>query len=537
MRRYGYKHTQLRPFTHPARGHPQPLAVAALSGGMITSIDPHDIPNENVQVAKNVYVVMDKLRRRNGTANANLGVGSGPVLKFVAVKDKTGALNKVVFTNTLAFDVSSGVPVALPATPLLTNIAGDRVRVAYILDKLVFANNGADPIQQVNYPANTITPLGNAPAYRYITTMFNRVVGAARAGVNEAEVGWSAEYPNFDEWDSNIDETAGSSPIIDTPDDLSDHITGLFSVGANGGILLREKSIWGIAKQPIPQNPFHFYSAFSGLGCDTPNSAHRIRGGIAFVDRKTGCVWAYYLNQAPVPIGQVVENEIGRLITDPNAVFSSYSYIRDEYSLAIPLQGSTEVMEWVYNFKYKQWTYNIRDSVTSIDEIDTSLGGATIDQLGDTEIDNLLGNIDSLSSVAVSSSKKVFGQSTGTISIDDQDALVDFVNLGNLDYESDVTSKIFRFPTHVTTIYEIHIEYKMYELGTLQLQVSKDNVNWITLKTVTPTQVGVALDMIYKKPIRSKRLVWRIKGSTGIWELLGYNLKANPTGTNKESNP
>jgi hypothetical protein len=533
QRRYGFKHDQLRPFGMRI-SKPQPLVEAMMNGGIVTSIDPADIPNNNVQVARNMSIRMDKLGRRVGTLP--LIEVPGYVKKFAAVKDKAGVVNKVIFVGNKVYDVSSGVAIEMVATPPLAALLNDRVRTAYILDKLVFTTNGADPIQLVDFAATTVAPLGNAPVYRYVTGMFNRVVGAARKGINESEVGWSAEYPNIQEWNPAVIETAGSSPIIDATNDLSDHITGIFSM-ANIGILLREKSIWGINKQPIPQNPFHFYSAFTGVGCDTPNSATRIRNGIGFLDRDTECVWSYSPNQAPIPIGEPVQKELVDMVTDPEAVFSAYSLIHDEYYLAIPLQGSLDVVVWVYHFKYKQWTSHIRSQLSSIDEVNMTTGGATIDQLGTTPIDELTGTIDSLSSTVVSTTKKIFGQETGNVSYEDESTDTDsFIDSEARSYESEAMSKVFTIPTHISTIYAIRIEYQMLILGTIELQLSRDNVNWVTVKSVTPTQVNVRLEMLHKKPIRTKHLAWRVVSSDGIWNLLGYSIEVQPSGDSKEIN-
>jgi hypothetical protein len=514
------------------------FAEGRINLGMITMIDPADLPTGALQLAKNATVRFDKTARRSGSIllvpekpDAN------PVLKLAFIKKKDGTGYTIRMTPT-SLHVRGGVA----WTPIVgAGLAGtikDRFQTAVVLDEFIFANNGADPIQRVDFVGNTYAQLGNAPAYRYITGFYNRAVGFARRGVNEIELGWSADGVAT-EWNPATNESAGSAPILESPSDLSDFGTGLFSF-SNVMVLLRERSLWIATKQPIAQNPFYVTTAVPNIGCDSPYSACLIDNAVAFMDRRTGTVYAWTPGSPPEPIGRPIENEILKNINDPATIFSSYESVPGEYSLYIPQVGSNYVVGWTYNRRGKAWSKNEYYAITMVEDTDLATGGVTIDGLGDVPIDELVGTIDDLSPDEDIVSTRVFGRSDGTIAQNDFEAttdapVVDFP--AGAPYTTQLVSKVFSIPEDDLYIAKIVIEYQSNRGGEFLLEYSKNGgateTSWKTAKVVNPAILGEPRLITFKKFIRCRRFAWRLTTTSGLFETLAYEVHVYPAGESK----
>jgi len=510
---------------------------AQVNKGMITMIDPADIPPGAFQLIKNANVRFDRTARRVGSI---LLVPSQPdtnaVLKMASIKKKEGTTYTTRFTPSTVFVRNAGIWSAIAGT--LTGTTVDRIQTAVVNDELIFANNGADPIHKIDFLANTHAQLGNAPAYRYITGFYGRALGAARRDTNEVEVGWSA-LDDIEEWNPAVDETAGSSAIMESPADLSDFITGIFS-WTNIGVLLRERSLWTIQKQTIPQNPFFFSTAVPGIGCDSPYSAQIIGNAIAWLDRRTGSVYAWQPGSNPEPIGRPIETSLLNNIDDPSTIFSSYDNTQNEYSVCIPQVGSDWVAVWTYNLRTKAWVKNEYYAITAIDDIDLSTAGITIDQLGDIAIDDLSGTINSLSPTGNIITTRVFGRDDGSIAQIDTNADMDAphtVYPSGISYETSLISKAFAIPEKDIYVAEVVIEYQCSKPGTLSLKYSKSGgvaSDWIVAKDITVTDLGKPKLFIFRKFIRTRKFAFRFSTSDGLFDVLSFEIHAYPSGKSRQ---
>jgi len=519
----------------------QKFVESRVNEGMITMLDPADIPPAALQLAKNCTVRFDKTSRRPGSRLLEPAKPNDePVLKFAAVKMNDGTPHTIRMTPTTIHRISGGVWTALTDANVggeeLAGTITDRFNTAIILDNFVFSNNGANHIQKINFTTNEFARLGNAPKYRYICGFFNRVVGAAVRDDNEVQIGWSGDA-NIDEWDPLVDESAGFGPLVESPSDLSDFITGLFA-WTNVMLVLREKSIWIATKQPIPQAPFDFKTVIPSIGCDCPSSAALIGlDGLAWFDYRTGTVYAYSVGGALERIGEKVERDIVRNVDDVEKVFSAYNPIHNEYTIYIPQAGSKWVAAWTYNLRGKTWVYNEYYDQTTADDIEIGSGGLTIDQLGPVPINTLEGTIDDLSPTASTLPTRVYGRGDGSGATEDvnvdTDAPHDDYPTGII-YQTEIVSKVFTIPEDDIYIAEIRIEYDATIGGPFEIQYSRTGGAgldaWRTAKIVDPQVLEVPRIIKYRRLIKSRRFAWRLISERGLFGILSYEVHVYKAG-------
>lgn len=523
-----YKHKPIRVRIAPE----SILAEGRVNGGMITAIDPSDLSNNAARLLRQAYVRDDKTSRRPGMVVFSPdGPDLNDVVKLGFLKKKSGTSYTVRFTPYSIYLLGAGGWTSiLPAagTPALAGT--DRFQVAVVNDELVFANNGANVLSKINFSTNQYEKLGNAPAYRYIAGLFNRVVGAAVRNTNEIQIGWSADGV-ITEFDPLVNETAGNTPLIDSPDDYSDFITGLQAFN-NQLIVLREKSIWTGIRQPIPTNPFYFSAAIPGIGCDLPNSVQLTTQGIVWADRATRSVYAWNIGGQLERIGMSNNKAIFELIDNPNVVFCGYSKVHNEYTLCIPDPNSLWVHAWTYNFVTKAWSRNEYYELRSINDTEIATGALTIDMLGDTPIDQLQGMIDDLSPNQEVQQARVFGKTGGYLAFEDENSNVDIGEWIDGTPEApitlELTSKTYQVPAADLFFSRIEITYEARTPTTLRLEYSKDGgdttTSWKLLKTITVTELNTQKYFSVRKAIRSKRLAWRLQ-AVGSVDILAYNVK------------
>ena len=513
-----------------------PLAASIINKGMVTSVDPADIDNATLQLARNAIVRLDKTSRRAATNLITpVKPDSNSVIKVQTFKQNDGTQQTFRFTPTTIHkrDVAW---TALAITPLVGTI-NDRITTAVVDNKLFIANNGKNVPLIVNSLGTLATEIVNPgfayapPKYRYITGFFNRLVGAAVRDTNEIQIGWSGDK-NTTEFDATVDTSAGFGPLVDSSDDTTDFIKGIFGL-TNFMVIFREKSLWLASKQPIPTNPFYFFSAVPGIGCDAPFSQQVIHGGVAWLDTRTGCVytWSAQPNTMPEAIGRGVENKIMDGISSPDIIFSSYDSTEMEYHIGIPSVGSNYVKVWTYNLKTQAWTQNEYYGLTSLDSTTAASAYTTIDDLGDVFIDDLVGMIDDLGPIQPNKPTKLFGRSDGSITQEsltselDAAYAVDFPN--GIPITSEYISKVFELDSTKVTVSKLVIDYKALRGGSFTLSYSRNGgETWIVGKTAVFTlNDKVRKKVIIKRPIKATSFVWKLTITTGDLAILGYEIQ------------
>lgn len=338
------------------------LFESGFSGGLNLSLDPADIAGGELTDAKNVVCRFDNYQRRAGQKAVVLSVFPptfDPVLKMHYHVMADGTVKLLRFTPSFVMYYSAGV-----WTNVVGTLAGgdnDRFNVVSVADNCIFTNNGANQIQSIDFTTDTFGDLRATGVvdtqYKYCAGLFNRVLAANLSGGTGSpiQVGWSAEYPDIQIWDPAVDQTAGFSPLIDSPTDFSDFITGVHAV-TDLAVIPRQRSMWIARKQPIPTNPFYFQTAIPDIGCNSPYSVAVIPGGICWADYRTGTIWAWQIGGTPEDIGWKIQKEFWSGVSNQEDVFAGYDPFNKEYLVGyvIPSSGITRI--WVYNFRTKSWT-------------------------------------------------------------------------------------------------------------------------------------------------------------------------------------
>lgn len=516
---------------------------ARFNQGMITMIDPADIPPGAGQLTQNMCFRFDKGTRRPGTILFTpVKPNSNPVLHTSFFKKNNAQVFFTRFTrNSIHYRAAGGgswTAVTAGVGGSLTGSDSDRFQSVTVLDRLVFANNGVDVLQEIDVIANQFKALGNAPKYKYVTGFANRVVGANLQGItpNPAQVGWSADgVPT--EWDPLVNETAGFSPIVESTSDLGDFITGIFAF-TNQMILLREQSVWLVAKQPIPQNPFYFYTAFPGLGCDCPDSAVIALNGLIWADQRSGSIWRYAPGAAePERIGLPIEKDLMRGLDDPLLVFASYNQITAEYTVCIPQATSNFVKYWTYNLRTNAWSTGEYEGVTSLDDVDVGSSLITIDDLGDVPIDELQGTIDDLSPGATTIPGRIFGRSDGELIIEDENSYTDPIIVGstfNGKFTSRWVSKSFSLPQDDVYVAELRINILPLVPANISLYFSRDGgATWRpVVKNILPgpQTIGKSTLIRWVRQVKARRYAFKLECLDGQFEVLDYEVHVHKAG-------
>jgi len=523
----------------------QTLAEGRVNLGMITSLDPADIPPGALRLCKNARVRFDRTSRRPGSVLLTpVKPNSKKVLAVYYFKKSTGTEYFFRATRDTIHSRAGGVWTNVPAAvTTLTGSDNDLMQFVAAFDRVFFVNNGINPIQEIDttipqYKVLNVSEATVKTQYRFLTAFYNRLVGANLQGSspNPVQVGWSADGV-LTEWNPAVNESAGSGPLVDSPGDFADFLTGIFGF-TNIMLVLREQSVWIATKNPIATNPFNFYAAFPGVGCDCPYSAVVALNNLVWLDTRTKTVWAYAPNGTPEPIGRNVEKDILRAIDQKDRVFGSYNPTENEYSIGIPLAGSTGITRiWTFNFRTKAWSYDEMEVVSRIADIPFASSGLAIDDLPGT-IDQLVGNINSLSPSDVSEYLRMYGRTDGEIILEDTNTYTDPSVSGSPDpnsgtYSFELESKDFETEEIDSYFSRITFKLRAYASGSVRLEYSKDGKAFVVAKTKTFTASDINKSVLLKftKVLHCRRLTWRIVATNGSFDVEGFEIKVYPSGT------
>jgi len=520
------------------------LAEGRVNEGMITSLDPADIPNGALRLAKNVRVRFDRVSRRpGGILLTPTKPNSKAVLCVYYFKKSSGSEFFFRATKDTIHSRAGGVWTNVP--PAVTTLAGDEsdlMQFVAAFDRVFFVNNGVNPVQELvttipNYKVLNVSEATVKTNYRFLTAFFNRIVGANLQGgsPNPVQVGWSADGV-LDEWNPSVNESAGSGPLVDSPGDFSDFLTGIFGF-TNIMLVLREQSVWIATKNPIPTNPFNFYAAFPGVGCDCPYSAAVALNNLCWLDTRTKTVWAYSPNGTPEPIGRNVEKDILRAVDEKDRVFGSYKPDENEYTIGIPLAGAGITRNWTFNFRTKAWEYDEMEIVSRIADIPFASAGLSIDALPGT-INELIGQINDLSPSDVSAYLRMYGRTDGEIVLEDINTYNDPAVSGSPDpnsgtFSTELESKDFETEEVDSYFSRITLKLRAYTSGSVRLEYSKDGKAFVVAKTktFTVTELNKSSLLKFSKVLHCRRVTWRLVATNGYFDVEGFEVKVYPSGT------
>jgi hypothetical protein len=533
----------------------QLLSEVRVDGGMNTRIDAADLPQNQLVLARNVFVSADKLVRFDGTilltppkpATDRLDLedsdqllqedsfdilldqgNTDPINILYTFQRFNGTTVFLRFTDTQIWrrlsnswlEITSATPYTLPT--------GGRIRVLPFNDRLFFVS-GTNNIYEIDFLTNTYAYLGNAGKYKYITGFFNRIVGANKYDLstpNPTLVAWSGDL-NFGQWDPNTDISAGSTPLLEAASDFADPISGLFGF-ASVMLILRERSLWTAQKRPVASNPFLFQAAFPFVGCDTPNSAVQKRNGIIWYDYRSNQVYDYSLGDRPREVGDAVRDNIKPKITNKENPIGSYNPITNEYILTIPGTNTTVTYAYVLNLNNGAWTERTIENCSCIYAFDNTSAALLIDELSGT-INELSGTINDLANLTTAPPTLYYGMSQGDILIA---STVDTDNGAPI--ETILQSKVFKLFDRYISITRLRFTYIPLRAGEFTIEYNNGN-GWVAYKTVpfSLTDVGIRKRVACTKQVRAREFQWRITSVAGNFATLDYSIDITPASFGK----
>lgn len=511
----------------------EPLVHENLSGGMVSEIDLANIPEKSVALLKNARVYLDKILAKPGL-NSNIlptKPDSNPVLKVYSFIENGGIVRTVRFTPDGLHILAGSAWNLLTTTNPLVGGNRDRFTCAVAFDRLVFTNNGENPIQVVDFTAGDYDDLGNAPEYKYLTVFADRVIGLNLQGSspNPIAVGWSGNA-DIAEWNPSNDPSAGQLPLIESPGDLNDFITGGFGFSTLL-IVLRQKSIWIAEKRPVATQPLYFKPDVPGIGCGLPFTAVVGRKGVIFADHRTEEVYFYSpASQDVEPLMTPNTSLIFDGITNTDLPYGAYDPKTDRYCLAVPNESSNEVHLWVYDFKTKSAVFDGIVNLTSIDYSEASGYVLPIEALQGS-IGSLLGDIGDLGITTSPLATHYYGFSTGEIAKEDSS----LKSINGVDFTTVIESKVYRDRNPRNALAVNHFRFDLYIRNpvSITLYTSKDDGNTWKLrksKNLGGSPNKVSKRFSFSKLITASRLRWKLVISGLNWELSTYVIERSTEG-------
>lgn len=502
----------------------------SVGGGIVTNIHPTNIQNEEFQDQVNFRVDYDQVTYRGGLVpvGATTSIDPAQITRIISWRRAAGNTSFICITANNAYWTSDFILYTLlTPTPSLVGVLNLYPSYTIAADR-AFIATGYDVIREALLGPNTLNPLGNAPRYRYIFSFFNRILGCylydpIAVDIRPTRIGWSGDL-NFSEWNPNVDFTAGFVDLIETPADTADEIRGGFGF-ANIALILRERSLWAITRQPSGTNPFAFSCINPLIGCDLPGTATQILNGIVWADNGSQNVYVYQVGtDKPEKIGTPINNLLFHDIAISSRVTSTYNVNEEVYSIIINFATTSQCRVYSYSFKTNKWWREEFYEISTINDGSVTSNNLTIDDLIGT-IDQINGTIDSLVS-ATTLGRRLYADSTRRIIlVENPDVTTDYRFTGtnstrNIDrilyskrYEQTQNDFLFtRF--RLTLRLEI-----VNTTSNLIIEFSKDGgVTWTTYKTIPASMLPVGQDYLItcSKTVRCKTFEWRLRSSDGI---------------------
>lgn len=236
-----------------------------------------------------------------------------------------------------------------------------------------------------------------APKAKFLVAYADRLVAGNASdpigGHISTLIKWSGNGDPFT-WDALEDESAGQVSLDSAPSDYGDEITGLAVIGTQM-VILRERSIWLIERQPIASDPFRFIPLLAGYGCDLPYTVATIPGGVVFADRRSNGIYVYRPGSVPQKISDQLHSRLWDDIDESQWIQGAYDPYEQEYHLGLNVpnvlknpDGTTLETEyltktWVYNFRTQAWTYDIGPEASTIGNVYSLHNLVMIDDLTD----------------------------------------------------------------------------------------------------------------------------------------------------------
>lgn len=539
------------------------INVTNFQKGLITDSDPANIDDNALSSSTNMVSIAGILVRRNGQVAYNhLGAGGigSVVLNLFGFNSAQYGFNIYSFNKTKIYSTYNNGNTDIPPDSPSNVISGtdyDRFRITSA-DGRLFFTNGVNNISEIDLSVPEYKPLGNAPIYKYITSFFNRVIGANLVDTIDGptQIGWSGDR-NYDQFDPTVDQTAGFTTLVTSPADTDDEITGLVSYN-NSLIILRERSVWIGNAQASGTDPFAFYSVLR-VGADIPDTIVQTEFGLIWYNFQHSSVYIWdYVSTTPVDISGQIRQTLKSNITSIRDIRASYSKNLREYTIYFTI-NSTTTISFNYNFLTQSWlssTY-IKDvgsesGFTSvIEDIDYNATAVIIDQLQGT-INSLVGPINSQGGI-VSNTTRFFGSSSGFVYTQPNFIppivgmygglqSTQLIDDNGIQFASEIISKVFEFSPYDLNIKLIRISIVPFfpSVGTINVKIIKDdNENFgdqMSFNFTVPSNILIINQRQFlqiKQNIKCRNFKIIVSSSDCSYAILGYTIIANTGGVSQ----
>ncbi len=530
-----------------------PFAEGVLNGGMVLDVDPADLENHQASLLVNARVRRDKTSRKDGQSLfLPTKPNSNGVIRVVDFREGLFTIYRLRFTETEAHYTKGSSWVALdnlegPITydqlvgtidaltgriqefdllKISESFQGRFTDHATVLSNFIIAN-GVSRLRLLDIAGNRFIDLGaKAPRGKYVTGFLERVV-TANLGSSASQVesiAWSGNR-NLTEWDPLVDLSSGEKRLDTSPRATTDPISGIFSF-TTVAIIIREGSIWRGLPTGVVIDPINWTSAIPGIGSNLPGSIALGKNKLIFADARLKDLIVYTPGQQPSSLGLPVRDTLLSNLDNPGKLFSGFFGTEDEYYFGVNEAATLKI--WAVNVNTGKWVYDELPGCESINILDELSSFTTINDLTGT-MDALTGAFSDLSKVPTSSEIIVYGYSDGVIT--KEDSAVQQNNSVNYTFEH--RWKEFKFPKVDMTTSKFVVEYQATVAGTLTLQYSKDGgTTWTTAKAVT-SLTGKKRLLIFRKQVRTRRILWRLTAIDGAFDLLGYEMSVTGEGDSR----
>lgn len=518
------------------------------SAGWLGDVAERNIPDNGFQYIKNFVYLRGRFIVLNGMAGLQITPpDTNKILNVNAFFDVTTGLNLMRYTKDSIYKLqSNGFIEFTPDTiPAISGTDVDYFSFASVDNRFFFSNNGTDPIRELDPVAQTYKQFGNAPNYRYITSAFDRVIGANLVDAVDipTQWGWSGAF-NYDEFDPSVDISAGFQQLVVSPSDTSDDITGIFNY-STFLVLSRERTIWIAQHQASATNPFNVFAKFPNLGMDTPRTICKNEKGLIWYSRLLGQILYWEPPNGEVRLlNMKIKTSMRNILQQSSGweYFGSFNPTTYTYSL-FALDLLSTCLEFQYSFIYDNWVlldHNTPAIPSAVYDLSSGFSSITIDELSGT-IDDLEGTIDQLGGITAEATR-IFGMTEGDIyfaypySGDTNEP-----NRATPDDDPLARTKKYEIPIKDCNFSLIRIEFVPYSRGTVTLTVYKANGNTISKSQVIDLeQLNEATEwsIQIKKSIKTKWIYLEISSEDIIFQLTRVTIMktttgVSPTGANK----
>lgn len=509
------------------------VEVPDVTGGMFLDLPRNQIPKSAFKELKNARTRDNWVGRRPGTKEIITKPDSNPVLKVATFEgEKHDWVVRVTDSNIHATHDSSQWFTMAGTKTWPHHPQFDRTQFLGWL----FLSEPSSQIIRVSFEKKEYTELEEAPRARFITTFAERIV-AANGGLLSQN-----RSPTRIMWSVNGDPTdwtgvgSGVENLIQNPSDFGDAITGIFGFG-NQAVLLRERSIWHITRQPVSVAPFRFTAIVTGQGCDLPHTAARTnRGSLIFADRDTAGVWEYRPGSEPRRLSRPIDSRLASDLASATRAEATYDLFNQEYHLAL----STGSGNWFDKF----WVYSLAKDAWSFDDGPEASTLAVGKKASDIVlIDDLTGDIDSQSpspdgfiddwgDTTVKRPVLLKGAPTGEVVEYDFAETTDFDGTA---FELLIQSQDFGSISRERVIRDILAALIGENGGDVTFEHSKDSENWRNslTKSLDATIVEQRKGMP-RAQLRGNELYWRLKSTAAKVRLLEYFIDISERGEQRQ---